>query len=200
MLTLAADYIFDCKQVRKMGENTYAEQLLPQVAVGNEVAYDTLFRRYYAPMVLYADSRLHDREESEDIVTDLFCALWQKKQSLSDVRSDKDYLFILLRNRLVDHLRRGQSFRREELTDVYQDEPLEDTIFEVELYARLKEEIDRLPVKCAEVMRLKLEGWDDKEIAQLMNIGYETVRTHTKRGISLLRKKFSDTLLLILFA
>ena len=126
--------------------------------------------------------------------------MWQKKQTLSDVRSDKDYLFILLRNRLVDHLRRGQSFRREELTDVYQDEPLEDTIFEVELYARLKEEIDRLPVKCAEVMRLKLEGWDDKEIAQLMNIGYETVRTHTKRGISLLRKKFSDTLLLILFA
>lgn len=183
-----------------MTEYTVLEQLLPQVAVGDEQAYDALFRRYYAPMVLYADSRLHDRSESEDIVTDLFCMLWQKKQDLATVRSDKDYLFILLRNRLVDCLRHGQAFRREELTDIYLDEPVEDTLFEIELYAQLKEEIERLPVKCAEVMRLKFEGWDDREIAKLMGIGYETVRTHTKRGISLLRKKFSNTLLLILFA
>ncbi len=172
--------------------------LITRIAKGDQTAYEELFRRYYASMVLYADNLLHDKEESEDIVIDVFTDLWQKRNTFANIQSDKSFLFILLRNRVIDALRVKSRIRQEELTDVFLDEPVEDTMFEVELYAQLKAEIDRLPEKCAEVLRLKLEGLDDHEISKQLGIQYETVRSHTKRGISLLRKRFDKYMLLFL--
>lgn len=174
--------------------------LFPHIMQGDSAAFDELFRRYYAAMVLYADSQIHNREESEDLVTELFYFIWQQRKKLADIRSEKNYLFILLRNRVIDYLRRQSRFREEELTDVFVEAPFDSALFEFELYAQLKEEVDKLPVKCAEVMRMKLDGLDDYEIAKKLNISYETVRSHTKRGISLLRKKFDKSILLFFFA
>ena len=179
-----------------MDETFSISSLMVRMSEGDSTAYDTLFRRYYASMVLYADNLLHDKEESEDLVIELFTSLWQKRHTLSNIKSDKSFLFILLRNKVIGTLRVKARFRQEELTDTFREESIEETIFEVELYTRLKAEIEKLPLKCAEVLRLKLDGLDDHEISEQMNIQYETVRSHTKRGISLLRKKFDKSLLL----
>ena len=179
-----------------MDEIFSISSLMVRMSEGDSSAYDLLFRRYYAPMVLYADNLLHDREESEDLVIDLFTSLWQKRATLSDIKSDKSFLFILLRNKVIDTLRIKSRFRHEELTDSFFEESEEDTVSEIELYARLKAEIDKLPLKCAEVLRLKLDGLTDHEISEQINIQYETVRSHVKRGISLLRKKFDKSMLL----
>ena len=64
---------------------------------------------------------------------------------------------------------------------------------------QLREAIENLPKKCAEVLRLKMEGLDDHEIAKRLGIQYETVRSHTKRGVVLLREKFDKTFLLLFF-
>lgn len=181
-----------------MDETFSISGLMVRISEGDSTAYDTLFRRYYASMVLYADHFLHDKEESEDLVIDLFTSLWQKRKTFSNIKSDKSFLFILLRNKVIDFLRVKARFRKEELTDIFFEESVEETIFEVELYTRLKEEIDKLPRKCAEVLRLKLDGLDDHEISEQMNLQYETVRSHTKRGIALLRKKFDKSMLLFL--
>lgn len=174
-----------------------AENLLNQIASGDRKAYEALFRMYYAPMVLYAHRLLKNKEESEDVVADLFCDLWGKRQHLQTVESERDYLFILLRNKIVDSLRRKQKHQRQELTDYVSEESIEDTIFEVELYKQLHDAIESLPKKCAEVLRLKMQGLNDREIAKEVGIEYETVRSHTKRGISLLRRKIENPYLLL---
>lgn len=170
--------------------------LIQRLSKGDSSAYDTLFRRYYASMVLYADNLLHDKEESEDLVIDLFTTLWQKRNTLPNIKSDKSFLFVLLRNKVIDTLRFKARFHQETLNDTLLEASIEDTIFEVELYTQLKDEIDKLPSKCAEVLRLKLDGLNDHEISELTHTQYETVRSHTKRGISLLRKKFNKSMLL----
>ena len=98
-------------------EKEREEGLLVRMAQGDRAAYEALFRRYYASMVLYANRLLKDKQESEDVVGDLFYDLWERRQRLGEVKRDKDYLFILLRNRVVDCLRRRQKFRQEELGD-----------------------------------------------------------------------------------
>ena len=175
------------------------QNLLARIAIGDTAAYDLLFRKYYASMVLYADRMLKNKSESEDLVVDLFCTLWTKRTQLAAVKSGQNYIFILLRNKVIDFLRYKKRSRQEELVDSVSEEAIEQTIFEVELYAQLNEAIENLPKKCAEVLRLKMEGFDDHEIAEKLGIQYETVRSHTKRGVVLLRGKFDKTLLLIFF-
>lgn len=172
-----------------MTENPDPENLITRIASGDSAAYDLLFRKYYASMVLYTERMLKNKSESEDLVIDLFCSLWNKRKQLQTVKSEKNYLFILLRNKIIDWLRHQKRFKNQELLDSIAEESPEDTAFEVELYVLLNKAIEKLPKKCSEVLQLKLAGFDDREISEKLGIQYETVRSHTKRGILLIRKK-----------
>ena len=182
-----------------MSEKEEDKKLLAAIAQGDKKAYEALFRKYYAPMVLFADGMLKEKMESEDIVVDFFCDLWNKRTQLSQVENGKNYLFTLLRNRIIDTLRRKQRYRVEELQDSIPDISPEETMFEVELYVELDKAIESLPKKCAEVLRLKMDGFTDKEIAEKLGIQYETVRSHTKRGVLLIRKRFGKIYSITLF-
>lgn len=182
-----------------MSEKEEDRKLLAAIAQGDKKAYEALFRKYYAPMVLFADGMLRDRMESEDIVVDFFCALWNKREQLNQIGNGKSYLFTLLRNRVIDALRQKQRYRREELQESIPDISPEETLFEVELYVELDEAIETLPKKCAEVLRLKMEGYSDREISEKLGIQYETVRSHTKRGVLLIRKRFGKIYSITLF-
>ena len=173
-----------------MSEKDEDRALLAAIAKGDRKAYEALFRKYYAPMVLFADGMLRDRAESEDVVVEFFCTLWTKRGHLKEVENGKTYLYAALRNRVVDALRERQRFRREELTDSIPDVSPAETMEEVELYVELERAIDNLPKKCAEVLRLKMEGKSDREISEQLGIESETVRSHTKRGVLLIRKRF----------
>lgn len=173
-----------------MASHSDFPDLLKRIASGDSQAYDCLFRKYYGPMVVYADRMLNHKSESEDLVIDLFCTLWNKRNQLQNIQSEENYLFILLRNKIIDLLRKQKRFKSEKLVDSFAEESVEDTTFEVELYVQLNEAIEHLPKKCAEVLRLKMEGLEDREISEKLGIRYETVRSHTKRGIMLIRKKF----------
>ena len=67
-----------------------------------ETSFDTLFRQFYAPMVLYADSRLNDREQAEDVVQDVFSKLLETGFSTGDPAKARQYLFTVLRNKVID--------------------------------------------------------------------------------------------------
>lgn len=161
--------------------------------------FDAMFRMYYAPMILYAMRFLKEKEASEDMVQEVFVQLLSKKNTITVKRSMHSFLIMVLHNRIIDTLRKQKNQRTEQLNENLIEETIEETAFTVDLYARLLEEIDKLPAKNAQVMRLKLEGKNDKEIAELLGIRYETVRSHVKHGISSLREKFDLMLLLTIF-
>lgn len=168
--------------------------------------FETTFRQLYAPMVLYAYRLCQDKAEAEDVVQDVFCKYLQsggkhlnKNREAETIKNAKGYLFTLLHNAVIDRLRRGQRYQTVDIKDEYSEETTEKALFEIELYEQLYKEIESLPAKNAEVMRLKLQGKSDREIAEMQGIKYETVRSHIKYGISILRKKFDKDLLLLLF-
>ncbi|MBR1463237.1 MAG: sigma-70 family RNA polymerase sigma factor [Prevotella sp.] len=161
--------------------------------------FDALFRMYYAPMVLFATRMVKEKETAEDMVQEVFMQLLSRKDSISVKRNMRNYLITILHNRIIDLMRRNKNLPTERINEQTMEETVEETAFEVDLYARLYEEIEKLPVKNAQVMKLKMEGKDNHEIADILGIKYETVRSHVKHAISSLRNKFDITLLLALF-
>lgn len=164
-----------------------------------EESFDSLFRQFYAPMVLYADSRLNNREQAEDVVQEVFSKLLESDFSIADTQKIRNYLFAVLKNKIIDIFRYNQRHQRGELLDSPSDESIEESIFELELYERLYEEVKTLPVKISEAMQLRMQGYDDYEIAEMQNINYNTVRSRIHKGIELLRGKFDKNLLYSIF-
>lgn len=109
-----------------------------------ETSFDTLFRQFYAPMVLYADSRLNDREQAEDVVQDVFSKLLETGFSTGDPAKTRQYLFTVLRNKVIDIFRYNQHHQRGELCDAPSDDSVEDSLFELELYERPRAHHQRL--------------------------------------------------------
>lgn len=147
-------------------------------------------------MVIFADRTLHDRQTSENVVQDVFAKLWQQYDEMREKEDLKNYLFVMVRNKILDELRR----KRVELKYLsraadFISESVEDNTFEMDLYDRLYEAIRQLPKKNAEVMRLKLMGMSNEDIAERLGIKYETVHSHLRHGITSLREKFDRNLL-----
>lgn len=164
-----------------------------------EESFDSLFRQFYAPMVLYVDSRLNNREQAEDVVQEVFSKLLESDFSIADTQKIRNYLFAVLKNKIIDIFRYNQRHQRGELQDSPSDESIEESMFEIELYERLYEEVKTLPVKISEAMQLRMQGYDDHEIAEMQNINYNTVRSRIHKGIELLRGKFDKNLLYSIF-
>ena len=150
-------------------------------------------------MVLYADSRLNNREQAEDVVQEVFSKLLESDFSIADTQKIRNYLFAVLKNKIIDIFRYNQRHQQGELQDSPSDESIEESIFELELYERLYEEVKTLPVKISEAMQLRMQGYDDHEIAEMQNINYNTVRSRIHKGIKLLRGKFDKNLLYSIF-
>ena len=70
------------------------------------INFDDLFRYNYRPLCLYALHYLQDADLSEDIVQESYAALWEKLQEGAHVLNRKSYLYMMVRNRCLDHLRK----------------------------------------------------------------------------------------------
>ena len=70
----------------------------------DEAAFEKLFREWYAPLCGYAESLLHDRDASEDVVRGVFCTLWEKRETLRVEESVKSYLYRAVYNAAINML------------------------------------------------------------------------------------------------
>ena len=69
--------------------------------------FEDLFRYNYRPLCLYALHYLQDVNLAEDIVQESYTTLWEKLQEGAHVLNRKSYLYMIVRNRCLDHLRKN---------------------------------------------------------------------------------------------
>lgn len=73
-----------------------------------------------------------------------------------------------------------------------------DHILEEEVYVLLMRAIDSLPLQCRKVFRLVLENKSNQEIAEILSINIETVKSYKKQGKALLYKRLKGIVPLVL--
>lgn len=165
--------------------------------------FEKLFKLHFKSLCYYAMSIVRDEESARDIVHDVFLNLWKRRETLDFSRPMQAYLTVLVRNQCfnyLEHLKVWESYATEELASasLYGDSDSAETD---ELLETIMHRIDLLPEKCAEVMRLCfIDCKKYKEIAEVLNISVNTVKTHVVTGLRILRDEFSDTLVLLVFA
>lgn len=150
---------------------------------------EDLFSYNYRPLCLYALHYLGDVEQAEDVVQDCFVSLWEKIEGGATVSNRRAYLYMTVRNRCLDCLRR-KGLQTETIgpDDAYgiidDDEAQERSHVE----ARLWTAIDSLPEKCREVFLLsKRDGLRYEEIADELGISVNTVRNQISKALKILK-------------
>lgn len=164
-------------------------------------AFRELYQRYYKPLVLSAMHYLDDVQAAEDIVEDVIVAVWERAESLDSVLAFEGYVYNSVRNKCINVIRHRDVHAKFEREMIHEDEAFDaDSAHEFEMqYVRLFEAMDNLPARCREVMELYIEGMSNAEIAERMELSVETVKTHRKRALAILRDKLAGVVQFLFF-
>ncbi|WP_315824741.1 RNA polymerase sigma-70 factor [Paraflavitalea speifideaquila] len=165
---------------------------------GDERGFDNLFRHFYSHLVSFAVDLVKLRPAAEEIVSDVFVKIWQKKEDILLIDKLKVFLFVAVKNQCYNHLRRHSLWSVTVNPDnvatlTSSHNPEEDMAFR-ELLHQLNKAIEQLPDQCKQVFKLiKEDGLKYKEVADILGISPRTVETQLFRAVKKIRKALTET-------
>jgi len=173
--------------------------LIKQFQEGNLKSYETLYKKYYKLLAVYAKQFVKDLHISEDITQDTFVMIYEKRSNIEIHTSFKSFMYTAVRNNCLNYLKKEAKMID---TPFAQNEPIieeEDanTISNIELAEKLAKAINKLPRQNKEIFKLsRYRGLTNEEIATKLNLTKRTVETHISNALKKLRV---DLLPIILF-
>ncbi len=168
-------------------------------------AYEQLFRDNYSDMCAYANRFLNDVAASEDVVQEVFVKLWNNKEDVSQLRSQRSYLFRAVRNsclNLIKHIQIREDYKQDNERQMTLDEGHDgDGELISELEQKIRKTIDRLPIERRKVFIMsRYDGLKYREIADKLGISQKTVEKQIGSALRFLRQELKEYLpVIVLF-
>ncbi len=186
--------IFD--QQHRLQKMTNMENVfIMRIRQNDSSALDELFDSYYEKLCNYAYSIIRDYTDAEDIVQDLFVAIWLRRHSLVINSSVKAYLFRCVYNACLDYRKHEKVKLKFELQGKATIESCEfqQSIDDYDLSEKIEQAIEKLPEKMREIFCLsRFEQLTYAEIAMKLDISVNTVDTQIRRALKNLKKQLNE--------
>ena len=170
------------------------EQALARSVLGDQLAFAELVRQHQGMVFSLAYHFLRDRWLAEELAQEVFLNL---HQNLSAIKSPAHLTFWLRKvtsHRCIDQARRQKVRPQVSLEDV--PEPMaKASDDDFMLSETLRRVVDTLPEKARMVVVLRYqEDLEPAEIARALQMPLNTVKSHLRRSLALLRDKLSRSL------
>jgi RNA polymerase sigma factor (sigma-70 family) len=181
-------------------------QLWTDLKAGDEKAFSVLFERHYEQLVRYGNSFSNDSDKIQDCVQDVFADIWLYKNNLGETTNVKAYLLSSVRKRISRLQERDRIFNKITSTDVVNflfDFSIEHQLINDEVTAdkvyQLNKLINLLPSRQKEALYLRYnQGLSVEQIAELMDVNYQSANNLLHRAVLNLRKDWNVSLTLLL--
>ena len=167
------------------------EQFLQRINTKQTEAFRELFSEFYNSLVLFAMGFVEQQDVAEDIVQEVFIAVWERDAQYPTYNAFRSFLYNSVKNAGLNHLKH-KNVEEKYLASLNLEDGGDDIdlkMMEEELYRLLFKTIDELPDKCRNIFLLHLEGKGNEEIALLLNLSILTVKTQKKRAMSYIRER-----------
>ncbi len=176
--------------------------LVERIRADDVDAFEELFRTYYAPLAGFAYSHSDSREVAEEIVQDLFLAIWERRAEWRVTTHLRSYMYVATLNR-VRSFHRSQRVHRAahdvlardgRARDAHQaPERSDDALACHETIAAIRAAVAELPERTREVFLLNRDGGlSYREVAMRLGITVKTVEFHMGRALASLREQLAD--------
>lgn len=181
----------------EFGPAEYAA-LMQAMAGGDRGAFAQLYDRLSRPLFATARRILNDEREAEDIVHDVFLALWEKSADFDATRGSVfAWAVTLTRNRAIDrlrlHRRRAELLNESVPSDLGYDQaaPGIDPA-KAETAASVRAAVASLPAEQQRALELAFfSGLTQQEIAERLQEPLGTVKARIRRGLIKLRDQLA---------
>jgi RNA polymerase sigma-70 factor (ECF subfamily) len=154
------------------------EMLIAAIRENDYAGFNRLFARYYSSLCRYVYRILQNKEDTEDVVQELFLRIWNNRKKIEINDNVSAYLHKMAKNMALNHIRSADSYKnllesQKSQPIGYEDDLLESDEFSIALY----DCINRLPNRCREVFLLhRMQGVKLQEIAEQLNISIKTIK------------------------
>lgn len=169
------------------------EQLLTRIAGQDQRAFAELYRQTSARLFGVCWRMLRDREESEEVLQEVFTTVWRRATSFEPARAGAlTWLITLTRNKAIDRLRQRREQALNDPIDLEQmpDErsgPSSDAEASQD-YVRLLDCLKQLESKQQRSVREAFfSGATYKELAERCQVPLPTLKSWIRRGLIQLR-------------
>lgn len=168
----------------------------------NEKAWEELYRYYYAPLCAYVEKMLGDSGVAEDIVQECLIRMWHAETTFTEVKALSAWLYKSVYHAAVSALREKKSHTR--LLDTLkvvlpEEEEAREMAWQEEAISRFYDVLYQMPQQQRDILMYCLKGMTVQEIAALMHISENSVKTQKKRAYQFVRERFDVNVLQVLF-
>jgi len=174
-----------------------AEETLRKAARGDESAFADIVREHQAMIFSLAHHFLHDRALAEELAQEVFLELYQNFAAIQSPVHLKFWLRKVTSHRCIDLARRHQTRPQVSLDALPEIEELEDSppLSDPMLSRRLEQLVSALPETPRLIVILRYqEDLEPMEIAEVLEMPVNTVKSHLRRSLALLREKLNRCL------
>ncbi|GJM31619.1 MAG: DNA-directed RNA polymerase sigma-70 factor [Saprospiraceae bacterium] len=158
---------------------------------GKPEALQALFDHFHDDLYAYTTRLLNSSSLAKDAIQNTFADLWQYRNRLAQETVVKAYLFRATRNHAIKLLRKNRpTVNLEDIAQQLHFEPEELYLEEASLLQKQKITaiLNTLSPRQREILYLKFyDNLDYQEIAQVLEINYQSVVNHAHKAIQRLR-------------
>lgn len=169
------------------------------------------FLEYREPFIRKALRYVRNEEMASDIVSESFMAFWENKDALPADTNVPAYIFTVVKNKCLNHLRdQALHLRAEEKMHSAQNDLIDidiasltacdpNRLFQDEIFDILHKTLQKLPVRTREVfLRSRFDEKTYKEIAEEFNISFFSVHHEMRSSLRELRIALKDYLKVVM--
>lgn len=180
-----------------MKGGTEARLLFQQLRnADGEAVLVKLHHLYFSRIFKLIHSLVKQREPAEELASDVFVQLWQRREKMQEVLNPEVYLYVIARNKAFTFLK--QQLNLTEPLDNIEDFRLEvarspeELLISSEMLHRVNNAINQLPPKCKLIfMLVKEQSFKYRDVAEILNISTKTVEAQMGIALKKLSKAFT---------
>ncbi len=166
---------------------------------GDIKAFENLFQELYPSMCAVAMRFITDRDAAEDIAQEAFIKLWEKRATYKEIPCLKTFLYVSVKNLCFNYIRDKKVTIDYTSPEAQNQEAIfKDYLIEEEAYRIIDNAVNALPPQSARIVKMCLEGKQNKEIAEILDISVNSVKTLKYNALNVLRSSLKDYFYLLM--
>lgn len=168
-----------------------------QIQKNDIKAFKQFFEGFYPSVCIFARKYLKDAVLAEDLAQEAFIEFWKRRENFADPKAIKGFIYTVTKNKCLNDIKLRNN--RENLLQIANtsDEYFYDLILEEETYSIVHQAVNRLAPQSRKIVWLSMEGNKNQEIAELLNVSLNTVKTLKKNAYKELRNQLKDHILVL---
>jgi RNA polymerase sigma-70 factor (family 1) len=162
----------------------------------DQLAYKELFTSFYPSLFQFVTGIIKSRQSAEEVVSDLFMKIWEKRKTLEDIQNLRVYCFVAARHLSINQLEKQKRQHNANIEDyksrlIYPAPDPEQSMISAEMLRRIQDVVEQLPPRCKLSFKLVKEyGFKYREAAEILQVSEKTIENQ----LSIALKKISSAI------